>query len=245
MHTNIMEKTTPKNAIEVIEGFTQLKAPHKSGKTIFISPYFGPDNYGNVAEKIDQAHLERPNFGESASLAYAAWQAPEEKYSAEVIRVLKDHLLLGFTGSLPTKEGIYIEDNPEIKDGKAVMNLSSLEKRLREGDPRVRFVPISKLKSGKMDASELAKSFYLIGLAGKEGAEKSAEIAGKYPYKPFLYIPSSENYAALSGLDVYVVGYGDWLRVYGGIGFRGADWCAFGVLDRTGEASSKKFSEVY
>lgn len=109
------------------------------------------------------------------------------------------------------------------------MNLSELEEMLKEENPRVRFVPFG-YKIESQTALELEKNSFVRALAGKEGAEKLAEVADKYKRNPYVFSFNNidkevQRVAALLS-DWGLVGG---LGVVGGridVGSRG---CAFGV----------------
>ena len=96
-------------------------------------------------------------------------------------------MLWAFTGTLYVpKEGAFIQDDPEIRDGMLFMDKDGLEQKLNAKDPSVRHVPFG-YKVGEMSPLELAKNPYAIGLAGEEGAEQLARIADKYSSRPYLW----------------------------------------------------------
>jgi len=110
--------------MEVKEGKTILKVPHGRGKLTFQYPAF-KGTFEQVAEQIDNAKLRRPTSSETASLVYDSWQNPERDYESKIIKILKDAWLWEFTGNLylpkgkgDYQNGVILETNPEIKNGK-------------------------------------------------------------------------------------------------------------------------------
>lgn len=167
-------------------GKTLIDIPHE-GKTItFIYKQHGPDTYAEVARSIDKEGLARPTMAETASLVHQAFLARDEPEFSKIIDIMKNEWLMAFTGLLyipwaghsEFNGGIFVQDNPEIKFGLPFMDKSELVKKLEANDPSVRFIPFG-FKKGKM-SRELAKSPYIIALAGEEEAEKLAEIADEY-----------------------------------------------------------------
>jgi len=231
--------------LKIREGRIDLIAEHAGREINFVYPASGPGTYADVRSKISEGKLKMPAMSETASLVYAAWQNPDEKYSKEIINLLKNKWLLANNGILLAKKGVYVQDNPPVKDGKIVMDEKALEKKLsncqygimKSCDESIRFTEYGfDLESQK--ASDLAKNRFVIVLAGTEGAEKLAKTAEKYPSKPYVFgsnRPDENNIrvAALvsdyngSGLVVYGYYFDDWS------GF------AFGV-SKTGEASLRK-----
>ena len=152
-----------------------LTVPHEGGELSFQHPAFN-GTYVDVAKQIDKAGLKRPNSSETASLVYDAWQNPKEKYSSEIISILKNNWFWEFTGNLylpksneEINNGVILEHNPKIKNGKLVMDKNSLIKRLKENDALVKFVPFG-YKIETQSSLELSKNPYIIARYGEEGA---------------------------------------------------------------------------
>ena len=209
--------------------------PHEGEKITFQYPAF-KGYYGNVAKEIDKENLKRPNSPETASLIYDAFQNKDGKYESEIIKILNDKYFWEFTGNLylpksneGVNNGVIIEHNPKIENGKVSMNKNDLIKRLQENDSNVKFVPFG-FRIGEQTIGELEKNEYIVARYGEEGAAKIAKIASQYNGKPFLWSFNSvdEKIQRLSALDRYW-SFGDRLIVDGlfwGDGVRGH---AFGV----------------
>lgn len=84
-----MESTAQKG-LRAKERMTELYAKHEGKDLTFIYPAKGPGTFAQVGEQIDSDRLIRPTMAQTASLAYSAWQNPKDKYSAEVIDILKN-----------------------------------------------------------------------------------------------------------------------------------------------------------
>ena len=179
-------------------------------------------------------------MSEITSLVHTAHNS-DDRYSKEIQKRMKDNWLWGFTGILyvPNK-GVYIQEDPQIKGRMLFMDECELIRKLEENDPNVRFVPFG-FQTGEMTPTQLAENKYIQALVGEEGAEKLAEIAGKYKNEPRLWAfknvdePSTRVSALGSGWvfdgGLVVVGEDDGIT-----GGHGSDNCSFGV-SRTGEAS--------
>jgi len=199
-------KTRQDYSLRVKEGRTELSIDYEGKDLVFLYPAFGPGTYAQVKELIETAELGNPTMAQTASLVQAAFSS-EDKYSKEIKEIMRKNWLWVFTGSkyIP-KEGAYIQDNPETRDGIPFMDKSRLIRILEEETNKkiktVRFVPFG-YKIREQTSRELGKNPYVVGLAGEEGAEKLAEVADKFAYKPFLYSFDSVNLpeTTVSGLD--------------------------------------------
>ena len=172
---------------------TEMQIFHEDRNLTFIFPAKGPGSYAGVQEQITKDRLKAPNFAETASLVYTAYKNSNEPEFKNVLDILNKEGLWAFTGNLyipkgkgDYQNGVIIQDNPQIKNGRIFMDESELVKKLEANDKSVRFVPFG-FKIGEHSVDELEKNAYVIGLAGEEGAEKLAEIAGKYKARPVVY----------------------------------------------------------
>ena len=182
--------------MKTIIGKSYLIVPHAGGELTFQYPAF-EGTYGSVAKAIDKEGLKRPNSPETASLVYDAFQNPNNKYSKEIIDILNNinnNYFWEFIGNLylpksgeKINNGVIIEHNPKIKNGKLIMNKNSLIKRLQSKDSNVKFVPFG-FKTGEQTWQELEKNLYIIARYGKEGAEKIAKVASKYKNLTFFLL---------------------------------------------------------
>ncbi len=172
--------------MRINERRTELTVEHEGIDLTFLHPpYIG--EYRDVKDLIQEEGLQTPTMSQTASLVHEAFNSDDNKYSQGIKKIMKDACLWGFTGNLyiPNK-GVYIQDNPEIRDGRVVMDESELVAKLEADDETVRFVPFG-YETKNMSASELAKNPYLVALAGEEGADKLAEVAGKHKKIPYLW----------------------------------------------------------
>ena len=189
-------------------GKTYLTVPHEGSELTFQHPAF-KGTYGNVAKAISEENLQRPNSAETASLIYDAFQNPKGEYESGIIKILNDSWFWEFTGNLylpkssdEINNGVILENNPQIVNGKLSMDRKSLIKRLQENDSSVKFVPFG-YKIGEQNLIELQKNPYIVARYGEEGAQKIAEISSKYKSKPKLWSFDSvdEEKARMSALD--------------------------------------------
>jgi len=208
-----------------------------------LDKVYGPGAYADIGKEIEKDGLLRPTMAETVSLVYDSFfDKIDKEYSNKIKKIMEDKWLGAFTGILyiPNK-GAYIQDDPEIRNSRAYMKESDLVKKLQRNDKSARFVPFG-YKIGYMTPKELEKNEFIIGLAGIEGAEKLAEVAGKAAgkYKDNPYLGSFKSIdkpevrfsAVGSSLDG-----GDYRLLVDGNNYDvGGYYCSCGVRKRTGGA---------
>ena len=202
-------------------GKTYLTVPHKNEEVTFQYPSFR-GTYGNVAEQVGKEGLKRPISSETSSLIYDALQNPKGEYESQILDILKDNWFWEFTGNLylprsneEVSNGVIIEDNPKIVNGRLNMDKKTLIKRLQADDKSVRFVPFG-YKIEAQTLEELGKNPYIVARYGEEGAEKIAKIASQFKNKPYIWSFNfvDEETARMSAL-LRLWGFGYRLNVYG------------------------------
>ena len=200
-----METQTRNQSLRIKEGRTELIVNHNGEDLTFIHPSYGPNDYANVGNSIEQAGLRRPTMAETASLVYTTFNS-DDKYSKEIKDLMEKIWLWAFTGSLYIPRGVYIQDDPEIRNRMPFMEESDLVKRLEANDKNVRFVPFG-FKTESMTSRELEKNPYVIALAGEEGASKLAEVADKHRNeRPYIWSFETVD-RPLTRVAVFLLGF--------------------------------------
>ena len=187
------------------KGSTEIDVSHKDSNLTFVHPAYGPNTYLNIKQLIENDEMDTPTFSETVSLIYPAFVNDKEKKVEEfndIKKIMKDNWLWGFTGILYTPETIYVQDNPEIRNGMPFMDEGDLVKKLEQNDPSVRQVQYG-FNTGSMSALSLVKNEFVIALAGEEGADKLAQIADTFKINPYLWSFKNvnENQTRVSALD--------------------------------------------
>lgn len=149
-------------------------------------------HYQDLRENVTNTILKRPDFryrmatfAELVSFFHAAHQNAHEKHSKDVLNNLKSYFNYSSTCVLyAPREGAYIHDTPEIKDGQV---------EIVKNDSQVRFVPFGYEISNEVGA--LSKNPLIVSLAGKEGAEKIQELSKRYAGG------DDEGYVAFASFD--------------------------------------------
>ena len=177
---------------KITRGRTEV-SPKENGSLTFVWPIKGPGTYSNVKSQIETDNLQAPTMAQLTSLVYTANRNKNEPEFAETLSRLDNNWLWGFNGILylpkgkgDYQNGVIIQDNPEVKNGRVFLDKSELVKKLESGDKSVRFIPFG-YQTDVQKAYELAKNPFVIALAGNEGAEKLAELSGKYRNNPAVW----------------------------------------------------------
>lgn len=165
------------NKLEVFDEEAKIIVPHEEGKIAFVyrdcMPY---DNFFEARKDMENRSLSMPTTTEAISLFYAASQDTKNHYSGEIIGTFAvDHLFTN-NGLLWTNDGVYIEDNPLVADGRIQMDKTDLDNRIQNNDRTARFAPYG-FKTGWQTFHEIEENPFVVGLAGMEGTSKLAKIA--------------------------------------------------------------------
>ncbi len=177
------------------KGRHRFYVPHLDGEIEFAYPAKGPDDFSKVRYYLKQDGLRMPTMAQTASLVYAAWQNPKEKFSRKIIDVLKENSLWVNNGFFyMSHKGAYIVDNPErIMNGRPSFGsedldiVDILEKNHLKNPFGIRFVPFSpSFEVDLLESSLIAKNPLINALAEEEGAKKLEKIAEKYNSQFFV-----------------------------------------------------------
>ena len=164
--------------------------------SIVNSQRVGPMNFICLRD-IDYGNgLRMPTMSELLRLVHASFENEECETAKHVIETLKNYCLMGNTGVLYTRDGMYVQDNPDAQ-GKIFMEQKTLIGKLGSHVEKgvvfsdnglVRFTPCE-FKVRILNHSELAKNSGVIALTGSlENAEKLAQIsAHHYKSNPFFW----------------------------------------------------------
>lgn len=221
----------------------------------FRYPPYDKDTYAMLGHILKMNDLEKPTLAEVVDLLFAATKTKDKLHTlldfySRSVYELRGEGLWGFTGVLFSADkgrGIYIEDDPQVKEGLPIMEESDLIEKLNNKDPKIRFVPYDNKRDGmfedcQMNGYELLKNPLILGLFGEEGAYKWAQIASPgnesiklisyaYPAKSFLTFPNMPD-TRKSFVAVPRVRYGvviefvDLERTY----YKGTTAKAFGIF---------------
>ena len=160
----------------------------------------GPLNFPRLRKADYGKGFRMPRMPELVSLVHASLENQKYDSAKKVIQTLRNHWLTGNTGILYTKKGMFVQDNPKIKDRSISMDQKTLDKKLGSheekgvvfsDDRKVRFVPYG-FKIGKQTPPELSKNTGIIALVGGgENAEKLAKASEHYRLNPYFWVLSN------------------------------------------------------
>jgi hypothetical protein len=160
---------------------------------IFNSQRVGPMRFNDLRNADYGKGFRMPTFPELISLIYASFKNQEYKTAKIILRTPKAYHLTGNTGAHYFPEAMFVQDNPEMENGKIITpDYKTLESRLGKheekgvvfsDDKTIRFVPLKLLKNAGIIA--------LVG--GEENAEKLTTASEYHEAAPSVYTLSSVN----------------------------------------------------
>ena len=189
-----MEKTITKPSFREVVAVTTMNLDD-SGLS-FNAQRVGPMNFAGLRQADYGQGFRMPTMPELVHLVYASLENRDYSTAKNVVQTLRQNWLTGNTGILYTKKGMYVQDNPEMKDGRIIMNEKTLAERLGSqevkgvtfsDDLSVRFTPYG-FKRESQTISELAENSGVIAFAGgEEEAEALAKSSKHYKQNPHLW----------------------------------------------------------
>ena len=234
-----MEKTTQKPTFKEKVGVTTIELDEG---LVFNSKRVGPMNFNGLRNADYGQDFRMPTMPELVPLVYASLENKNYETAQNVIKTLKNHWITGNTGILYVPEGMFVQDNPNIRNGKISMNKKTLKNKLgsyeEKGvvfseDKNVRFVPYG-FKKESQTPLELSQNTGISALVnGQENAEKIAKASEHYKLKSYFWTLKNIDspQARVADLDSY--GFGNRLDVIA----YDSEYCgnrfSFGVLDKS------------
>ena len=243
-----MTNAIQKPRFEEVVAVTTMNLPDFGLK--FNAQRVGPTNFNGLRTADYGPDFRMPTMPELVPLVYASLENRDKETAKNVIKTLKNNWLTGNTAIHYFPEGIFVEDNPEMKNGRIVTpTQKALEKRLGSHeemriafsrDKIIRFVPYG-FKRESQTALELARNPGIIALTGsEENAETLAKASEHYKLNPWFYALSKVDSPQTRVADLGSYDFGGRLDVVADysedLDFR----FSFGVLESTGEASRTK-----
>ena len=215
---------------------------------VFNTQRVGPMTFNGLRNANYGPRFRMPTMPELVPLVYASLENKNYDTAKNVIKTLRDSWITGNTGILYVQDGMYVQDNPNMENGRISMSQKTLERKLEKHeekgvvfseDKTIRFVPYG-FKRKSQGALELSKNTGVIALVGsEENAERIAKASEHYKIGPYFWVLSNVDspqtrVASLGsggclGSWRLSVGGAYWGDYYGG--------CAFGVLKSGAEGT--------
>lgn len=204
----------------------------------FNAQRIGPMNFAGLRQSDYGKGFRMPTMPQLIPLVYASLENQDYATAQNVVQTLRNNWLTGNTGIHYTPKGMFVQDNPQMKDGRISMNEKTLERNLGKtevkgvvfsDDGRTRFTPYG-FKREAQSSLDLAKNSGVIALSGsEENAEMLAKASGYYTQNPYFWALSdvTEPQTRVAGLDS--LNFVDWLYVDANGSVGDADWYSFGV----------------
>ena len=206
----------------------------------FNNKRVGPKRFFRLRNADYGNGFRMPTIPELVDLVYASLENQEYESAKNVVETLRSHWLIGNTGILRVPEGMFVQDNPEMIDGRISMEQKTLidklgshvEKEVVFSDNRsIRFVPYG-FKEGEQTPLELSKNSGIIAFVdGEKNAEKIAKASKHYELNPDFWVltkvDSPKTKIGFLGSSVF----GDRLYVETDDSEHAFNRCSFGVRE--------------
>jgi len=211
---------------------------------IFNALKIGPMNFKRLRNANYGKGFRMPTMSELTSLIYSSLKNKNYDTAKDVIKTA-EHCLTGNTGVLYVSKGMFVQDNPKLKQGKILMNSRTLERKLGKNeekgvifsdDKTIRFVPYG-FEIDSQNALALAKNPGIIALTGsEENAEKFAETSRHYKGGLYLWIKNKIKTPETKVVGMTSCGFKEWLSI-GAYSEKINRMFSFGILKDTGESN--------
>ncbi len=163
----------------------------------FNSKRVGPANFVSLRNADYGQGFRMPTMPEIVPLGYASLENQDYETTKDVIEALESGWITGNTGILYVGDGLYIQDNPELRKNKVYMDSTTLKNKLGSheengvvfsDDKSIRFTPYG-FKTRKQEPSDLVKNRGIVSLVGgEENAEKLAKFSGHFEFKSDFFV---------------------------------------------------------
>lgn len=188
----------------------------------FNAQKVGPMNFHGLRNADYGKGFRMPTVPELVPLVYASLENKDYASAKNVVKILRDWLT-GDTVVHYFPEGVFVEDNPKIKDnGIVTPNYKALESKLGNSeekgvifsdDGKIRFTPYG-FKKEYQSALDLSKNSGVIALVnGEENAEKLARASEHCLGQPCFLALSKVDSPKTRVAVLYSYGFDYWLSV--------------------------------
>ena len=244
-----MGKTIQKPTLNEVVAVKTIQICGSDNDIILFNPQgVGPMNFAGLRQADYGLGFRMPPMSQLVTLLHASLGNQDCETAKKVISTLRNHWLIGNTGILYVPKGMFVQDNPVLKNGRISMNQKTLEKRLGSyqergvvfsDDRAIRFTPyIFKIESQK--ASMLAENPAVIALTGSEkNAGRLARASDLYRVNPCLFALNKTNSPKTRVAGFQSSGeFDEGLNIYASLREDGDNRYSFGVWDGETEVYS-------
>ena len=192
------------------EGLTTMNLPYEGFR--FNAKRVGPKNFIGLRNGNYGKGFRMPTMPELVPLVHASLGNQKYGIAKDVIKTLEKHWLTGNTGILYVPKGMFVQDNPELKDGRISMDPEVLESKLGSheekkvvfsDDGSVRFTPYD-FKKELQNPLELFTNKGISALVGgEENAVKLATVAEHYEEDPYFWVLGYTDFPVTRVADMY------------------------------------------
>ncbi|MFH1503740.1 MAG: hypothetical protein ABIE36_03725 [Candidatus Diapherotrites archaeon] len=238
-----MKNTIKKPTFKEIVAVTAMGIPDV-GLT-FNAQKVGPMKFNGLINADYGKGFRMPTMPELVPLVYTSLENQEYETAKNVIKTLKNHWLIGNTAIHYFPEGMFVQDNPEMKNEKIIIpDYKTLENKLGKyeekgvvfsDDKSIRFTPYN-FKGESQSSFELSKNTGIIALvSGEENSEKLAMASGHYKINPYFGALSNVNLPQTGVAVLFSDGFDFGLVVGAGSSESDCLRCSFGVCEKDAE----------
>jgi len=179
----------------------------------FNAQRVGPKNFIGLRNADYGKGFRMPTMPEIVPLVHASLENKNDDITKDVIKTLEKHWLTENTGILYVLKKMFVQDNPELKDGRISMNQEVLESKLGSheekgvvfsDDRSIRFTSYD-FKRGLQHPLQLYINKGIIALVGgEENSEKLAEVSGHYKASPYFGVLGYTSSPTIRVADMYI-----------------------------------------
>jgi len=233
-----MTKTITKPSFREVVAVTTMNLDDE-GLT-FNSQRVGPLNFAGLRNADYSPGFRMPTMPELVPLVYASLENQDYDTAKNIVENLRRNWLTGNTGILYVPpEGMFVQDNPDLRDGRISMNQEVLEARLGSHEERgvvfsddksARFTPYEFVR-GEQSSLTLSENPGVIALVGgEEKAEKLARASEHYKTKSYFWALDKVDSPQIRVAGLLPDSFNGRLSV-GAYDGEGCGWSSFGVLN--------------
>lgn len=206
----------------------------------FNAQRVGPMNFYGLRNADYGDGFRMPTMPESVPLVYASLENQNYASAKNVVKTLRKRFLAGNTGILYVPEGMYVQDNPNIREGKISMDQKTLQNKLGSyeeaevifsDDKTVRFTPYE-FNGESQSRLDLSRNTGIIALVcGEENAEKLAKASEHWKRQPYFWALSSVDSPQIRVAGLISYDFNNRLGVVAGDSEDFVGSCSFGVRE--------------